>query len=175
MRTGYAWNSRVARAMAVRAREKALPFLCAANLVACAGSSDDPELPAGWEDAKEIPVTTTECDSQGDDDAPASTFTFELSEDEESVDALYTSASARCGQRKCAYHLEEDGVAKILTQPCEMHPEDVPRCVCDYNLSFTFDAPPSGEVEIWVGSDAYAGPAEQRLVYEGPVVSPAEE
>jgi hypothetical protein len=128
--------------------------LCAAS---CGGSS----LPEGWEDAEEIAVVATDCDEGEELES-----SFEVTENGDPVAASYLRAMYRCSQEVCAYHLEEDGIAKVLTQPCEMDPERAAKCDCRYDLSFEFPRPSSGAVEIWHGTDNYGSPAEQSLVFE---------
>lgn len=131
-------------------------LLFALLLGACSGS----DLPEGWEDAQEIEVSASEC---YDDAASAS---LEITDNNDPVGATYLAASFRCSQEVCAYHMEEGGVAKVLVQPCDLNPDEVARCSCRYDLSFEFPRPSDEAVEVWHGTDAYAGDAEQELAFE---------
>ncbi len=82
------------------------------------------------------------------------------------MDADYLSAGFRCGQDICAYHQEKGGTGMVLVQPCDIHPETVALCSCKYDLSFSFSRPSGDDVEIWKGTDAYGGEAEQHIVHE---------
>lgn len=136
-----------------------LSLLFSLGAAACGG--ENASLPEGWEDAEEIPVVASECDEGQELES-----SFEVTENGDPVGASYLNAMYRCSQEVCAYHLEEDGIAKVLTQPCEMDPELVAKCDCRYDLSFEFPRPPRGAVEIWHGTDNYGSPAEQRLAFE---------
>lgn len=96
-------------------------------------------------------------------EAPPESVSLSASEDE--VSAEFLSAGFRCSQEICAYHLEEKGTGKVLVQPCEIDPDVVAKCSCHYDIRFVFPRPAKDQVEIWKGTDAYGGDAEQHLIH----------
>jgi hypothetical protein len=119
-------------------------------------------LPEAWEGAEEISLHVSECDA-ADESIPES---VSLDAADADVAAQFLSAGFRCSQDLCAYHLEEGGTGKVLVQPCEIHPDVVAKCDCRYDIEFEFPRPSGDRVEIWKGTDAYGGDAEQHLVHE---------
>lgn len=128
------------------------------------GCSSKPasDLPSGWENAQEISLSVSECTEMSE--PPVESVSLSATEDE--VSAEFLSAGFRCSQEICAYHLEEGGTGKVLVQPCELHPDVVAKCSCRYDIEFEFPRPSKDKVEIWKGTDAYGGEAEQSLVHE---------
>jgi hypothetical protein len=72
----------------------------------------------------------------------------------------------RCGQQACAYAIEQGNTAKLLVQPCDMHPGMVDKCACTTEVSLELDEEAIAQVELWLRPDDYgqSGANPPRLV-----------
>ncbi len=48
--------------------------------------------------------------------------------------------SFRCQQSLCAYVMDSGATTRVLVQPCDLHPTNVVRCDCLYDVTFTLPA-----------------------------------
>src|SRR6185503_11019510 len=89
------------------------------------------DLPAGWAGARELPVDQSACEAGG-----SASGALALMRDMGRLRATYLGAQFRCQQRVCGYRLDDADLTRVLVQPCEMDPTDVPRCDCLYQVGF---------------------------------------
>lgn len=107
----------------------------ALGAAACASESAD-ELPEGWAGAERLSLEQSSCPSGF---APVrGNPRLEVSKTNLGLHGLYRDAQFRCNDQKvCGYVFESDVATRVLVQPCDMHPAEVPRCSCHYEVTFT--------------------------------------
>ena len=116
------------------------------------------DLPAGWAGARELPVDQSACEAGGGV-APAGELM--LMRGMGRLRASYLGAQFRCQQRVCAYRLDGVGQVRVLVQPCEMDPTEVPRCDCLYRVGFDLTGVETGNsVELHRRWDRYGATSE---------------
>ena len=113
------------------------------------------ELPEGFEDAAPIEVVQHDCDGPPDPDSPAPTSVMAAVTDDNEVSGTLLNMWSSCSTAYCAYAVETDGVARVLFQPCEMHPFQEALCSCVYDIDFVAPFAPDvalDATEVWARS-----------------------
>ena len=115
-----------------------LALMVAAGFSGCGADPAD-DLPEGWAGAQRIELKQSSCPSGF---APLrGNPRLELTKTDVGLEGIYRDATFRCNDQKvCGFVLESDVATRLLVQPCDMHPPDVPRCSCHYTVSFTIPA-----------------------------------
>jgi hypothetical protein len=127
-------------------------------LVLGCGAGEKKDLPAGWDKAADLALTQSECD--GDTSAPPAAALL-LSRDAGQLRGTFEDARFRCQQSLCGYRLDEGATARVLVQPCEMNPQQVPKCGCRYTVGFDLGGVVAGSlVELHQRSDRYGATSE---------------
>jgi hypothetical protein len=125
---------------------KALPSL--ALLAACGAG---PDLPDGWGGARELPLAQPDCFGAPTAELPR----LSLSTASDGTVTATLDSVGRCAQRQCGYLLEGDA-ARVLIQPCDMHPRSVGKCACTAQVIFIVPASAGRTgVEVWWRPDFY--------------------
>jgi hypothetical protein len=123
-------------------------------LAACAG----PDLPPGWEGARTIPLTQSECEG-----SPFEPFDERVEAGSAgTLEVLETHF--RCAQEVEAFLAEDE--ERVLVQPIDMNPSLVPDCDCLYDLSVTLEGLAAGvhRVEVFRRWDALNDPNDPVLL-----------
>jgi uncharacterized protein involved in high-affinity Fe2+ transport len=102
------------------------------------------ELPEGFEDATPIDVVQHEC--SGAAEAPVNSTLMAAITNDNEVSGTLLDASFLCSTEVCGYAVEVDGVARVLFQPCDMHPSQEALCSCASDIDFV--APFAADVEV---------------------------
>jgi hypothetical protein len=104
---------------------------CVSLGMACT-SPDYPDLPKGWEDAERVShflqLACPGADSEPGDER------MDVRGAEREVLIEYYDAPFRCAQELEAYSKESGSQLDVLVQPVDMHPENVTKCDCLYEL-----------------------------------------
>jgi hypothetical protein len=141
-----------------------------AGLSACGGGDSNTPgdtLPAGWSGAQALTIDQSACKGS----APAVTTTFELTETG-ILTGTIKDLSFRCQQTACAYVTDDGATTRVLVQPCDLHPTSVPKCGCQYDVTFTLPARAARTaVEVYRRDDYYGATTapEPTLVATRPV------
>jgi hypothetical protein len=126
---------------------KALPWL--ALLAACGGGGD---LPDGWDGARPLALGQAACSSVPFAGLPRVT----LSTGSDGVVTGLLETVIRCPQPVCGYLIDAGARARVLIQPCEMHPREVTKCAWPARVTFTLPASARRtSVEVWARPDFY--------------------
>jgi hypothetical protein len=125
---------------AVPGRRLAWLVLLGLTAAPCSGDGD---LPAGWQEARSIPVHQVAC-CDGPDDPGRQRLV--LTRDMDTLTGRYERALFCCRQQLCAYRLDAGGGAQVLVQPCEMDPAMPQACDCSYRVTFPLEAVAAGEM-----------------------------
>jgi hypothetical protein len=117
------------------------------------------ELPSGWADARRLQLRQSSCG--GDPYTSGPRPRLELSASGGALQGSFKDAQFRCGdQELCGFALDRGAVTQVLVQPCNLHPMNVPRCDCLYEVTFTLPARPVREmVELYSRRDLYGAQA----------------
>jgi hypothetical protein len=113
--------------------------LAAALASSCGGGGGavvSDTLPAGWAGAQALTIQQTAC--KGATLAPATTF--ELTDAGGMLAGAVKDLSFRCQQTACAYVVDSGATTRVLVQPCDLHPTNVTKCSCWYDVTFTLPA-----------------------------------
>jgi hypothetical protein len=98
----------------------------------CAGGAND-AIPAGWNGAQPLAIQQSACNSDGVSVTP----TLDVTEASGVIAGTLKDASFRCQQSLCAYVSDSGPTTRVLLQPCDLHPTNVPKCDCAYDVTFT--------------------------------------
>jgi hypothetical protein len=135
----------------------------------CSGGPND-TLPAEWSGAQSLATQQSACRSDG----PSNTPTVDITETAAGV-AGTLSAWFRCPQSVCAYVMDSDATSRVLVQPCDLHPTNVTKCACLFDVTFTLPARAARtDVEVYERSDFYGAttPPVPTLIATKPVGPP---
>lgn len=128
-------------------------------------------LPEGWAGAVALPLIQSAC--AGDPYTTPPRPRLELAASGAGLVGVYREAQFRCGnQQLCGFLAESAAVSRVLVQPCDLHPDNVTRCDCLYDVMFTLaPRPERTSVELHSRRDLYGatGPVAPRLVSVEPV------
>jgi hypothetical protein len=119
----------------------------AASSIACV------ELPEGFAGATPVEVVQHDCDGSPSDGAAPSTSLMAARTSDNDVSGTLLAASFVCSTEVCGYAVEVDGVARVLFQPCDMHPFNEALCVCLSDIDFV--APFAADVAL-DGAEAWS-------------------
>jgi hypothetical protein len=125
----------------------------AANALAasCGGGSSD-ALPAEWSGAHALTIQQSACRGDGS----FATATFDVTATGGVIEGALNGASFRCQQSACAYVVDSGATTRVLVEPCDLHPTNVPRCACLFDLTFALPARADRTaVEVYQRSDFY--------------------
>ena len=133
--------------------------LCAGTVIALGlvtacggGSTTNDTLPDGWSGAQALTIGQTTCKGN----SPAASTSFELSAANGMLAGVIKDVAFRCQQTACAYVSEDGAKTRVLVQPCDLHPTNVPKCGCPYDVSFTLPARTARtSVEVYRRDDFY--------------------
>lgn len=89
---------------------------------------------------------------------------------ESTVNITVRHYPARCSQELCAYSHEKGRVIEVLIQPCDLHPDSVAKCSCNYDLSISLAlAPGEHEVAVYRRQDEYTGSTSPKRIGTVPI------
>jgi hypothetical protein len=100
------------------------------------GASDT--LPADWTGAQALTIEQSQC--KGSADGTTATSTLDVTDTGGMLAVAITNLSFRCQQSLCAYVTDRGATTRVLLQPCDLHPTNVVRCDCWYDVTFTLPA-----------------------------------
>jgi hypothetical protein len=112
-------------------------ILCvaAAALLAFAVSCGDGDaLPADWIGARALTIGQSQC--KGSADGTTVTPTIDAIDTGGMLAVTINDLSFRCQQSVCAYVMDSGATTRVLVQPCDLHPTNVTRCDCLYDVTF---------------------------------------
>jgi hypothetical protein len=106
---------------------------------ATCSSESEPDLPEGWSGAAPVSLVQSTCPSGF---APIrGNPRLEVTKSDDGLQGIYRDATFRCGDQKvCGYMTEVGESARVLIQPCDMHPTNATRCTCHYVVTFMLPA-----------------------------------
>lgn len=132
-------------------------------LTACGEASRDCAINQWSCDEQVDMVTQAQCD--GADLADETPIELELAERSGALELQVKHHWARCNQELCAYANEAGSKLEVLVQPCDLHPEVVPRCSCRYDLTISVPARKEvREVVLYTREDEYASKSKPERV-----------
>lgn len=109
----------------------------AAGLAAsCGGGGAADTIPAGWTGARPLTIQQSACKGDGS----VVTATFDVTETAGAVEGTLKDVSFRCQQTLCAYAIDSGATTRVLVQPCDLHPTNVPKCGCTVDVTFALPA-----------------------------------
>jgi hypothetical protein len=122
----------------MRTSRQILHFVAvAAGLAAsCGGGGSNDTIPAGWTGAHALTIQQSMCKAAGS----VVTATFDVTETAGGVEGALKDVTFRCQQSLCAYIIDSGATARVLVQPCDLHPTNVPKCGCEYDVTFALPA-----------------------------------
>lgn len=135
-----------------------LPVLvCLLPLVIACGE-DGPDLPEGWEEAE--PILEFEQSDCGADPSEGYETGINVQVSSGAADVTWTNQPFRCEQPVEAYIRREGAGIDVLVQPVEIHPEEVVRCDCLYDLGMGFNMSDSEtSITFYTRNDEAGGPS----------------
>lgn len=116
------------------------------------------DLPPGFENAVPLLVTQSECDDSG-----METYDERVGWGEDPNQVVYEDAHFRCEQQVCGLVAQDGASARVLIRPCDMNPDIVVRCDCQYTVSFEADWS-SETTEVYRQWDNYGGASDPVLI-----------
>jgi hypothetical protein len=134
----------------------------------CGGGSDT--LPADWTGASALTIEQSQC--KGSADGAMVTSTLDVTDKGGTLAVTVKDVSFRCQQSLCAYATDSGATTRVLVQPCDLHPTNVVRCDCLYDVTFTLPARADRTaVEVYKRFDFYGAttPPTPTLAVTAPV------
>ncbi len=156
----------------VSVNRRALSAVLLLALVSCGKSSSSADLPSGWSGAQRITdFTQKACSGSALTGPPA---VVQASAIKNAIDVEYLHADFRCQQDVEGFVRENGTAIDLLVQPIDLHPKNIVRCDCLYDIMLEVSATPgSHRVTVYRRWDAINVPNDPLLVGHTDVVVPA--
>jgi hypothetical protein len=119
------------------------------------GGMADDTIPAGWTGAEALQLQQSFCPTGGPYPPP-----FTVTETSGAIEGTLTCVEFREFQSLCGYVVDSGATARVLVQPCDLHPTNVPKGDQDFNVTFTLPARADRtSVELYDRFDFYGSSA----------------